>query len=191
MEPAYVVIPLLVVALGALLPAFRFLNSAVACSRTTTGRAVVLLAGILLTSVLAAGFLYLPFFLAQGKEVDEFQLLVDLALFSLFPLGVIALVGYAADHMAGADRPAKPLLAGCALVALAALPTLFFFFSDRLQREFEIEVIREANRNNTVNIDQGQASPAESLDGETQADDKTSESDNAPLTEPESSSENE
>ena len=63
-------------------------------------------------------------------------------MFSLFPLGVIALVGYVADHMANKDTSIRPLVAAAALVALAIVPTLYYFYSEQMHQQLNIVITK-------------------------------------------------
>lgn len=136
MDRNTVMIPVMLIGLLALLPGWWLCQTAFYVSRRKIG--VVLLA-LLLPPALAAPFFYLPFLLSKEKTVGPFQTFSDLLLFGVFPLGVVALTAYVADHFADADRPTKPLVAGTACIAMAALPVLFYFFADQMHAALSIK----------------------------------------------------
>jgi hypothetical protein len=95
---------------------------------------------LLVTGILLALALYVPFAVDAGKQdVDSLEMLTDVLIFGAVPLGLLALVGYVLDHLQ--ERPLMVLLASSACFAIALLPIAFFFFEDRLQAHFQITMV--------------------------------------------------
>ncbi|MCA9126189.1 MAG: hypothetical protein KDB22_03850 [Planctomycetales bacterium] len=136
-----IVIVVACIAAIAIIPGFRFFQRALFFA-SGISKIVVVMLGLILTAALSVGFFYLPFFLSQDKEVTQDKIFSDFSMFSLFPLGVIALVGYVADHMANKDTSIRPLVAAAALVALAIVPTLYYFYSEQMHQQLNIVITK-------------------------------------------------
>ncbi len=128
-----ILVPMMLVALLAGIPGWRM------CCRAffiCDWRIIVALMCVILPFAFAIPAFMLPFYLSRGEVVGHFDTLNDVMLFGAFPLGVIALGAYVADHVA--ERPTMALVAGTACFALMMLPTLYFLFADQMHANLEI-----------------------------------------------------
>lgn len=129
----YVKLAAIVIGLAAVLPGWRLSQRGVLSSRR---RVLMGMLAVVMPIALAVPMFYLPFWLSEGKELAPYQTFSDLLLFSVFPLGCIALLGYAADHFA--EGAFKCVVAGSACFALAAMPILFYFLAEQMHTKFNI-----------------------------------------------------
>ncbi len=94
----------------------------------------------LVTGLLAYGFFHLPFYLATEKTIEPLQIIMDLLTFSVVPLGVIALLGWTADHLAAQDKVLPSLIAAAACLAILSLPILYFVLGEQTLADYAIVV---------------------------------------------------
>lgn len=95
--------------------------------------------GLLLTALLAAGAFWLPFYLDAGKQVARYETLIDLMVYGVSPLVLVALLGYVVDFLW--ETPGRALLAAAACFAIAALPILYYVYAPKMHQRFEIEIV--------------------------------------------------
>ena len=114
---------------------YRLAHQGFFCNRSPI---LALLLCIICTAAFAGGGLSLPFYLHQGNQVTEQNLVVDLMLFGLAPLIMIALVGYAMDHLM--ERPSMLMIGAAACFAMPVIPVGGWFRSEMLER-FQITIV--------------------------------------------------
>jgi len=183
----YVLIPVMLVALLALWPAWLLLYRVTFSSHRWWISALRLL----LVPIVACGFgalaFWLPFWLSSDQTVGPLITLTDLLLYGVFPLVAVGLVAYAIDHFS--ERPMMIVIATASCLSIAGLPIAYFFLADEYHQKYNIQLeeVRTA-------ADAGLSSPDDPTPpraGETQnaalpanptADEGLTKQDNAPNT---------
>lgn len=95
---------------------------------------------VLVTGLLATLGFYVPFLVDNGKEVKPLETLIDLLIYSVAPLGLIALIAYVLDHIH--ERPTMVLIACSACFAISALPVAYYFLAEQMHEKYQIVVIQ-------------------------------------------------
>ena len=127
--------PVILVCLLSLLPAWRLGYRSFFTARWPIASAVLCL---VLPFLFAYPAFYIPFYLSKDATVGPYVTLIDLLLYSVFPLGAIALLAYVIDFMA--EKPTMVLIACAACTAIALLPIAYLLFADQMHTEFGITI---------------------------------------------------
>lgn len=100
----------------------------------------VIITGLLTVVFFVAAF-WFPFYLSQGEQVGIYETFIDLMLFGVCPLALIALLGYVLDHVT--EWPLMLLVGGAACFAMSVLPVAYYFAADDMHATMEITPMRE------------------------------------------------
>lgn len=138
MDP--VLVPAMVVGLIAAYPGWLMLQKVYFTAKWQIPSVLLCL---LLAGGFAYGFFHLPFWLAQGKQVEAYDTFVDLIIYAACPLGLIALFAYVLDHLS--ERTMRSVVCGAACLAIAALPIMYYLMADDMHGQFEISTAPPAN----------------------------------------------
>lgn len=134
----YVLIPIMLVALVALWPAWLLLYRVAFSSRRWWISAFRLLLVPLVACAFGALAFWLPFWLSSDRTVGLFVTLIDLLLYGVFPLVAVGLVAYAVDHFS--ERPLMIVLATASCLSIAGLPIAYFFLADEYHQKYNIQL---------------------------------------------------
>lgn len=108
---------------------------------TSRWRFLTVLCGLLLTALLAAGAFWFPFYLDAGKQVARYETLIDLLLYGVSSLVLVALLAYIVDFLW--ETPGRALLGASACFAITALPVLYYVYAPEMHQRFEIEIVEQ------------------------------------------------
>ena len=131
MDP--VLVPAMAVGLIAAYPGWLMLQKVYFTAKWQIPSALLCL---LLAGGFAYSFFHLPFWLAQGKQVQAYDMFVDMIIYAACPLGLIALIAYVLDHLS--ERTMRSVVCGAACLAIAALPIMYYFMANDMHARFEM-----------------------------------------------------
>lgn len=130
-----VLVPAMLVGLIAAYPGWLMSQKAFFISRW---RILTVIMGLAMPFAIAIPIFYLPFWMAKGKELKPYDTFTELIIYSIIPVGCVALFAYVLDHLH--ESPRRSLIAGSACFAIVLLPVLYYLFCNQMHADMGITI---------------------------------------------------
>jgi hypothetical protein len=94
---------------------------------------------LLSSAVLSYLGLHIPLYFLGGGDAVQYNLSIDIMMFGTGILFVVAIVGFAIDHMW--ERPTWLMVAAAAAFSVGIFPFLYRYQRDALNQQYEIRIV--------------------------------------------------
>lgn len=100
------------------------------------------------TAIFTLLSVHIPLFFLSGSDRVQYQLSIDIMMFGTAGLVLMAIIGFAVDHMS--ERPSWLMLAAAACMAIGLFPFWYQFNQDTLNERYQIKIVEPEKQKSTL-----------------------------------------